>query len=279
MKNCAFKFGVLAISAVFTFGLVASPEQDFEAAVKAGQPLSAEAAYVKLVKAGKAVSPRIHLQAAEVARALGKGTAYDDRTLLYLRLEKGWNADVEQALWRLCSAGSDVDLFARLNANSKADRALWSVGRDMLGRLAAANRPQELLKLADLLMSKFPQKDRLNSILGVLHDNSRNCGPNYPKAELAQVILRHAGLGACDNFWNLLSHGNQRDAFAPEFAANYVARNGGEIADDLLARVLDALDYNAVRAQVRVGGGRSPSEGVFPEVEERRTCGGTEGAL
>ena len=81
MKNCV-KFGVLAFSAVFSFGLVASPEQDFEAAVKAGQPLSAEAAYVKLVKAGKAVSPRIHLQAAEVARALGKGTAYDDRTLL-----------------------------------------------------------------------------------------------------------------------------------------------------------------------------------------------------
>ena len=95
-------------------------------------------------------------------------------------------------------------------------------------------------------MSKFPQKDRLNGILGVLHDNSRNCGPNYPKAELAQVILRHAGLGACENFWNILTHGNQRDAFEPEFAANYVARNGGEIADDLLARVLDALDYNNV---------------------------------
>lgn len=246
MKKHTLRLGVLTFTAFLSAAVFADLAQDFEAAVKAGKPLSAEAAYVKLVKAGKAVSPRIHLQAAEVARALGKGTAYDDRTLLYLRLEKGWNADVERALWRLCSSGSDVDLFARLNGNTKADRALWSVGRDMLGRLAAANRPQELLKLADLMMSKFPQKNHLNSILNVLYDNCRNCGPNYPKAELAQVILRHAGLGACDSFWNLLSYGNQRDAFAPEFAANYVARNGGEIADDLLVRVLDALDYNNV---------------------------------
>ena len=246
MKKHTLRLGVLTFTAFLSAAAFADLVQDFEAAVKAGKPLSAEAAYVKLVKAGKTVSPSIHLQAAEVARALGKGTARDDRTLLYLRLEKGWNASVEQALWRLCSSGSDVDLFARLNGNSKADRALWSVGRDMLGRLAAANRPQELLKLADLLMAKFPQKDRLNSVLGVLYENARNCGPNYPKTDLAQMLMRHAGLGACDNFWNLLSYGNQRDAFAPEFGANYVARNGGEISDDILGRVLDALDYNNV---------------------------------
>ena len=133
MKKHTLRLGVLTFTAFLSAAVFADLAQDFEAAVKAGKPLSAEAAYVKLVKAGKAVSPRIHLQAAEVARALGKGTAYDDRTLLYLRLEKGWNADVERALWRLCSSGSDVDLFARLNGNTKADRALWSVGRDMLG--------------------------------------------------------------------------------------------------------------------------------------------------
>ena len=224
----------------------AGPEQDFDAAIKAGKPLSAEAAYLKLMKDGAKVSPVRHLLAARVAEQIGKDTARDDRTLLYLRLEKGWSAPVEQALWRLCRKGADVDLFARLSANVKADQALWTVGRDMLNRLRDANRPAEVLKLAGILFGRFKEPSRCNYLLGVLYENGRNCAPNYPRADLAALIERHAGLGDCEQFVYLLSYGNQRDAFSPDFVMNYVARHGGPINDDLLSRSMECLDQNAI---------------------------------
>ena len=246
MKNCAFKLFAAAVCAVCAGVLLAGPEQDFAAAVKEGKPLSAEAAYLKLVKSGAKVAPQVHCQAAKVAEQLGKTTLRDDRLLLFLRLEKGWNQEVERALWRLCATGTDVDLFARLSGNTKPDAALWSVGRGMYERLAAANRPAELIRLADILMVKYTDARRSNDLLGVLWENARGCGSTYPKDELVHLVARHPGLGKLERFTYLLCHGNQAEAFGRDFAMRYHAKHGGEIADDLLVRGLDLLDYGGV---------------------------------
>ena len=118
MKNCVLKFAVGALAAASVSVLFAGPEQDFDAALKEGKPLSAEAAYLKLVKSGAKVAPIRHYQAAQVADQLGKATLRDDRQRLYLRLETGWKPEVERLLWLQCSTGTDVDMFTRLNGNS-----------------------------------------------------------------------------------------------------------------------------------------------------------------
>ena len=247
MKDCVLKLAVGALAAAYVSVLFAGPEQDFDAAIKEGRPLSAEAAYLKLVKSGAKVAPIRHYQAAQVADQLGKTTLRDDRQRLYLRLEAGWKPEVERLLWLQCSTGTDVDLFARLNGNSKADRALWSVGYGMLGRLAAANRPSEVLRLADILLAKFKGQEQVANVLTALCDNARNCDKSYPRDTLARLIARTPGLGACgEPLYNLLYNGNQRDAFPDDFAMRYVAKHGGPMGDDTLNRSMECLDKGGI---------------------------------
>ena len=109
MKNSVLKIAVCTVVTACVSVLFADPEQDFDAAVKAGKPLSAETAYLKLVKSGAKTSPIRHYQAADVAAQLGKQTLVKDRMMLFVREEKKWTPEVEQTLWRLVRMYADVE--------------------------------------------------------------------------------------------------------------------------------------------------------------------------
>ena len=236
-----FRFVLLSAVAVPLAAAWAGPLQDFEAAVKAGHPLSAEAAYREVAKDAGA-NPIVHYQAAEVAAQLGKNALRDDRWALYVRKEKKWTKEVEGVLWRMCSTGSDVDLFRRLAENVKPTRELWDAGRDMLKRLREHGRANEVLRLAEILLPRFADDGCREEVLSQIYESACRCGPEYPRADLSRVIMANGGMGDLDGFRRLLCDGNQRDAFEPGFAMRYYARHGEPMNADRLHDVLERLE-------------------------------------
>ena len=67
MNRVSVTTGVFCGVLVCAMSAWAGPEQDFDAAVKAGRPLSAESAYRALVKSGAKTSPLRHYLAADIA--------------------------------------------------------------------------------------------------------------------------------------------------------------------------------------------------------------------
>ena len=244
MKNSVLKFAVCAVVTACASVLLADLEQDFDAAVKAGKPLSAEAVYLKLVKEGKAVSPIRHYQAAQVAEQLGKQTLQKDRLMLFARLEKGWKPEVEQTLWRLVRMYADTEYYERLSANLPASRALWRAGYDMLAQRNQANRPSEVLRLADILLSKFPEAARQDQVLKILVQSTQAMGANYPERDLVEMLMRHPGLGWNGDLRWMIRSGQHAAAFRPDFVLRY-AQKHGDVADDILELQLSALDSDA----------------------------------
>ena len=241
MKNSALKSAVCVAFTACAFVLFAGPEQDFDAAVKAGKPLTAEAAYLKLVKSGAKVAPIRHYQAAQVADQLGKQTLQKDRLMLFARLEKGWKPEVEQTLWRLVRMYADVEYYERLSANLPASRVLWRAGYDMLVQRHQANRPAEVLRLADILLSKFREADRQGSVLNILAQSTQATGANYPERDLVDMLMRHPGLGQNGDLRWMIRSGQHAGAFRPDFVIRY-AQKHGDVADDVLEPQLSALD-------------------------------------
>ena len=246
MKISSLKSVVSAAAALCAFVVFSGPEQDFDAAVKAGLPLSAEAAYRKLTASGKPTSAARHLQAARMAWICGKTSVCNDRLALFLRTEKGWSADVETALWGLCATGSDVDLFKRLATGVKPSTRLWVVGSGLMDRLAAQNRPKELIRLADVLLGRFSLPKRRERVLHTLYENARSASMDaYPKQELVDLVFAHKNLGRLGSFSDLLLYGNQRVAFPRDFGLQYAVAHG-DVADGRLAEAILSLDESGI---------------------------------
>lgn len=244
MKTQIFRMGVLATVLTVSQIVFASLEQDFDAAIKAGKPLTAEAIYLKLVKAGSQTAPIRHYQAAEVADQLGKATMRKDRLMLYLRLEKGWKSEVEQALWYLACTGTEIEYYERLVKNVKPSQTLWKVGESMLNQLDSANRPAEVLRLADILLTAFAEDYQRFRVMEILEKSAnRRSNVNYPDRELVEVLYRHPGLGNLESFSRILC-GARTNAFFPDFAIRYAAKHG-DVRDDLLVGELARLDNDA----------------------------------
>ena len=243
MQKRIFASLLAAALAGVSVAAFAGPEQDFEAAFKAGKPLSADAAYRELAKANGNVRPILHYQAAIVADELGNESARNDRWLLYVRREKNWTKEVEYVLWRLCSTGVDVELYARLAGNARPSDALWTVGCDMFWRLREQRRHNEMLRVCGVLLGKFQEPWRRAYAVKILSDQIGNCGPDFPRAELRDMIMRTPGLGDTEGFRSLLFWGNQRDAFSQTFVLEYMARHKDEkMSDEVLSRALEWLN-------------------------------------
>ena len=142
MKNYALTSGFIALVATMCVSFAfAGAEQEFDAAYRSGKPLSAEAAYLKLVKENAKVAPIVHYRAAEVARWRCQGLQVRDRLSLFLRQEKGWSPEVENALWRLVATGDNIDHFRRLASKVPAtDAFLRADGLAMFQRFVDARR-------------------------------------------------------------------------------------------------------------------------------------------
>ena len=243
MQTRIFASVLAAALAGASVAALAGPEQDFEAAFKAGKPLSADAAYRELAKANGRVRPIVHYQAAIVADELGNESARNDRWTLYVRREQSWTKEVEFVLWRLCSTGVDVELYARLAGNAKPSDALWTVGENMFWRLWDQRRRNEMLRLCGVMLGKFQDPGRRATALGWLADRIGDCGPDFPRKELRDMVLRTPGLGETDGFRRLLFWGNQRDAFTVAFPLEYMARyKDAKVSDDVLEWTMRYLE-------------------------------------
>ncbi len=246
MKMKIFRWMTLAAFVAATQVVFAGLEQDFDAAVKEGKPLTAEAIYLKLIKSGAQTAPIRHFQAAAVADQLGKSTMRKDRLMLYLRQEKAWKSEVEQALWHLACTGTEVEYYERLVANVKPSQTLWGVGHSMMNQLTSANRPTEVIRLADIMLSTFKEEDRRVRILDILAENAnRSSGANFPDRELIAVLMKHPGLADRDVFARLYE-GRRSKAFHPDFMIRYAAKHG-VASDRFLSWEISLLENESFR--------------------------------
>ena len=245
MKNLSFRLAVLSAIISVSSSIFAGPEQDFTAAYEAGKPLTAEAEYLKLMKSGAAGSAAIHLRAAEVAAALGKSTFEKDRLMVYLRTEKGWNADVERACWKLSKAGAGVEYYERLAANVKPSKSLWTVGEGMLGQLCDAGRRPEILRLSRLLLEKFPEPGRRSAVLYRLFYAMNVQTVDFSEKELVDMLFATPDIGENEWLLNIVSGARAR-AFPLGWTVLYAAKNGTMRDDYLSDRGINPLTHDSV---------------------------------
>jgi len=242
MSKRIFSVGILVAVLSGIQVVLAGPEQAFVEAMKAGKPLTAESEYMKLSRENAQVPAIIHYQAAGLAEALGKTTLRKDRLMIFLKQEKGFSPEVERALWYLAKSGAGVEYYERLAANVKPSETLRRVGSDLLNQLSGATRPTEAIRLADVLLAKFPDQGMADSIMYLLYDLTNRAGGNTPEKALAEMMMKHERIGNSDYFYHLLFSGGHQKAFQPDFAIQYLLKHGGKnIKDDRVYRQIDWL--------------------------------------
>lgn len=136
-----------------------SPEAAFDAAYKAGNPLTAERAFLALTRKNPNTSAIRYWQAAEVARQNMQPTIRRARLARYLALEKRWTPEAEQAAWELCVSAADAREFARLAKNVPASPLLYRAGSGLLERLRREKRSADFISVAFTMLGKFPNRD------------------------------------------------------------------------------------------------------------------------
>ena len=196
MKNYALTSGFIALVATMCVSFAfAGAEQEFDAAYRSGKPLSAEAAYLKLVKENAKVAPIVHYRAAEVARWRCQGLQVRDRLSLFLRQEKGWSPEVENALWRLVATGDNIDHFRRLASKVPAtDAFLRADGLAMFQRFVDARRFLQAFQMGAALIDTFGKDEKLVNFvfdrLNWLCDVSRKA--TFPVDEIKAFLEKYA---------------------------------------------------------------------------------------
>ena len=220
MKNCVLKFAVGAFAAACVSVLFAGPEQDFDAAIKAGKPLSAEVAYKKLVQANAKVAPIVHYRAASIAGYLGKPTQRRDRLMVYLRTEKGWPAEKRAAAWELSRLTLDAEPYLALLKGEQPSPQLREEGVRLVGAFRQAKRPAEVLKVADGYLEKFKDAaDRKRVILPLL-EMSWEGQPNYTVQQAAAYLEKYP---LADDGWYFMDR--QSGYCNPKWRVDYMAKN------------------------------------------------------
>jgi hypothetical protein len=136
-----------------------SPEAAFDAAYKAGNPLTAERAFLELIRKNPNTSAIRYWQAAEVARQNMQPTIRRARLARYLALEKRWTPEAEQAAWELCVSAADAREFARLAKNVPATPLLYRAGSGLLERLRREKRSADFISVAFTMLGKFSNRD------------------------------------------------------------------------------------------------------------------------
>ena len=154
-------------------------EKEFVEAIKSGRPLAAEAAFKRLSEERRDIAPIRYFQAAEIARQMGRETLRRDRLAHYLRTEKTWNASVEEAAWYLCLNGGAAEHFGRLAKSVPASDQLYSAGRTLMDRAREAKRGAEMLKVAEVMLEKFPENNRRRALLSFVRSSWGSCSTTY----------------------------------------------------------------------------------------------------
>ena len=203
-------------------------EKEFVEAIKSGRPLAAEAAFKRLSEERRDIAPIRYFQAAEIARQMGRETLRRDRLAHYLRTEKTWNASVEEAAWYLCLNGGAAEHFGRLAKSVPASDQLYSAGRTLMDRAREAKRGAEILKVAEVMLEKFPENDRrralLSFVMGQLFNNIQGIGPAQVREMLLKYPLKDIGGG--ENWsiqWMIL---NRRGDFPADFILEWCIKCG-----------------------------------------------------
>ena len=249
MQKVDFRKGILAVvavvSAVVAFGGL---EQDFVAAVKAGEPLNAEQAFKALVAERPNVSPLLYYHAAEVARQMGNGTLRRDRLAHYVRAEKQWNATVERAAWWLCRHGGTSEQYARLVGSVPASRELFDVGYTLLRSALQAKRVPEMLALGETMLAKFPERRRevYVAVLRLFWEASHPLVTTTVQRLLMQYPCKDMGDWASD-YWNLRWQlANLAEQLPPDFRLELCLKWGVVLPPEVFAPVnrFDFSDKN-----------------------------------
>ena len=238
MKKQILRLGVLTFTAVLSAALFAGAEQDFAAAFKAGKPLSAEAAYRKLTKDNAKVAPIVHYQAAQVAEWSGQWTPRRDRLNLYVRSEKNWTPEVEQALWTLTASGDDIAQYQRLTENVKPSSALWANGTRMLKAYFDARRYRQGVQLAEVLLQHFTETEQVRYVFDSLLNCARWSNGTFPVRELRPLFAKYprTDIGSWREFvwWD-------QGTFDAEWVLDVCVKNKLYPAD-ILPRALGTID-------------------------------------
>ncbi len=194
VSEAAKRAVVLAL--VMGFGLAAgaaSPsqlEKEFDEAVAAGHPLAAERAWRELMSVKPQTAAIRYFRAAEVARETGKDNFYRDRLANFVRQEKNWTPEVEQAVRYLCRVEPSADWYIRLAQNVKPDADLLRVGDRTMWQLRNKGRWEEVLKIADLMLGMFTKVEERGQILNIFTNVDWNW-QGFPKGKMPAFFMKY----------------------------------------------------------------------------------------
>ncbi len=199
-------------------------EKAFREAIAAGEPLTAENQFKKLVDANPNPDPELYWLGAEVARQSGKAAARRDRLQNFLRQSqsKDWNDKTEQAAWELCLGANDCDQYLRLCKHMQPSMKLFNIGVQMLGSYRQAKRSSDFLKICAGMLAAFKTDNAKRAIISRMAEMYRDRAPGFD-AEKAQKLALENPLDNMGLLWSDMEW--TRDLFNQKWRLEFCAKN------------------------------------------------------
>ena len=197
-------------------------EKEFDEAVAAGHPLAAERAWKELMSVKPQTDTIRYFRAAEVAREMGKDAFYRDRLANFVRQEKGWSPEVEQAVRYLCRVEPSADWYIRLAKNVKPDAELLRIGNRTMWQLRNKGRWEEVFRIADLMLGMFTTKEQRTDILWVFCNVDWNW-QGFPKEKLPGMFMKY-DMGDVQRFRDVIRN-HEEQGFGPKWMIGYVEKH------------------------------------------------------
>ncbi|MCQ2389656.1 MAG: hypothetical protein MJ138_08080, partial [Kiritimatiellae bacterium] len=166
-------------------------EKAFRDAIAAGEPLTAENHFRKLVEANPNPDPELYWLAAETARQSGKGAMRRDRLQNFLRQSKAWDAHAEQAAWELCLSANDCDQYLRLCSHMPPSTKLFKIGLEMLANYRRAKRTSDYLRITEGMLKTFTSEDARCTLLDRMAEMFRDKAPGFDVEKARKLAIDH----------------------------------------------------------------------------------------
>ena len=220
MKKTMILTALAALSATLCAETPAELEKTFDEAIKSGRPLTAERMFTQLLDKGAKLAPIRYYQAAEVSRELGKWADRVTRLSHFLKEEQKWTPEVEHAAW-LLSKSANADAFARIAANKPVPLSLHWEGLKLLERYNREKRAADFKKVAEAMLTAFPEPDRRNATFGRICDMTLANVPGFTLSDARALVEKYPSANM-SSLGRLFS--SRRDDFPPIWRLRFCAK-------------------------------------------------------
>ncbi|MBR1920557.1 MAG: hypothetical protein IJ829_00980, partial [Kiritimatiellae bacterium] len=183
---------VMLAGAAFSLAAAPSPEGEFDEAFRAGRPLAAERAFLKLEGERRELEPMRYFQAAEVSRQIGKDAERRTRLAHFIKVSKKWSDQVEQAAWELCERSDDVEAFVMIATKAAPTRALHKAALRLLDLCRKQKRAADFVKVAEATFGAFKEDEDRAPVYAYVTQMLNDRALTLSDDELRDFVKRNA---------------------------------------------------------------------------------------